>query len=92
MVHWFHDFGASWRPRAACRGVDVHVFMSTGRQTQAQALSICGQCPVIWNCLQYAIKFSEKQLVGVWGGTTTNDRRRIRRHLGLDQQRTHRGT
>lgn len=36
------------------------------------ARSICGQCPIQKQCLQFAIK---EEMEGVWGGTTTRERR-----------------
>jgi hypothetical protein len=42
---------------------------------------ICAECPVVDLCLSVAIK--EPYLVGVWGGTTENDRKKIRREQGL---------
>ena len=38
------------------------------------ALAICGQCPIQKQCLQFAIK---EEMEGVWGGTTTKERKSI---------------
>lgn len=35
------------------------------------ALTICGQCPIQKQCLEFAIK---EDMQGVWGGTTTRER------------------
>lgn len=42
----------------------------------AQALSVCGQCPVRQTCLEYAL--DERWLYGIWGGTTSRQRTRLR--------------
>ena len=41
------------------------------------AKSVCQQCPVKQPCLDEALK--NPSLQGVWGGTTGNERRRLRR-------------
>jgi WhiB family redox-sensing transcriptional regulator len=38
------------------------------------ALTICGQCPIQKQCLEFAIK---EEMEGVWGGTTTKERKSI---------------
>lgn len=70
-----------WRQRAACRGADV--FFSTNEDpaldppylTPEQAV-LCGTCPVVQDCLQYAIEHNE---VGVWGNTTWFQRQQMKR-------------
>jgi WhiB family redox-sensing transcriptional regulator len=44
---------------------------------EREAKKSCSVCPYIAECLAYAIK--DPELVGIWGGTTENDRRNIRR-------------
>ncbi|TMK81786.1 MAG: WhiB family transcriptional regulator, partial [Actinobacteria bacterium] len=44
---------------------------------EAEALSICATCPVRAQCLDYAIR--NRETYGIWGGTTPDQRRRIRR-------------
>lgn len=39
------------------------------------AKAVCATCSVQVNCLEYALAIREK--VGVWGGATERDRRRI---------------
>jgi WhiB family redox-sensing transcriptional regulator len=38
---------------------------------------VCAMCPVQEACLAYAIE--SRQTVGIWGGATTRERRRLRR-------------
>lgn len=70
---------ATWRKRAACRGVDVEVFFpETDDDAEAEAAkAVCQQCPVRQACLEHALAHRERE--GVWGGTTERERRRILR-------------
>ena len=40
------------------------------------AVDTCRRCPVVAQCAAYAIKWEAE---GIWGATTANDRKRIRR-------------
>lgn len=40
------------------------------------AKAVCSQCPLKIECLVYALKTGQQ---GIWGGTTENDRRQLRR-------------
>lgn len=42
------------------------------------AKQVCHRCPVMAECLDFALRFEEHEIIGVWGGTTGSDRRRIR--------------
>ena len=65
-----------WRAKGACRGVDPSIFYPDDEEDPAEAAkSICAECPVLEACLEYAIASREK--VGVWGGHTARERRRI---------------
>lgn len=70
-----------WRKQAACKGGDTNDWFpeQTGANNPStqQALAICGRCPVVAQCLQHAI--DEPELHGVWGGTTEQERRGMRR-------------
>lgn len=68
----------SWHAQAACRGVDVDLFFPTAAQEGAEAAkAICEGCPVRVECLEAALERREEH--GVWGGTTVEERTRIRR-------------
>jgi WhiB family redox-sensing transcriptional regulator len=64
-----------WRSLGACRGLDPEVFFPETAEQVEQALGICDGCGVRVACLEHALARREK--VGVWGGTTDKDRRRI---------------
>lgn len=71
-----------WRQDAACRHADPDLFFPVGttgpalRQI-AEALAICQACPVRAPCLTWALDQGISS--GVWGGTTEDERRAIRR-------------
>ncbi len=74
---------AEWQTRAACRGPQSSVFFPppvaeckedrTERERRAKA--ICGQCNVIEECLDYALRIREPH--GIWGGLNEQERRRL---------------
>ncbi len=68
-----------WHTHALCR-TDKHptaMFFpdGAGHPDWQPALEICRACPVINECLDYALEYRE--LEGVWGGKTPRQRRRI---------------
>ncbi|KOU69226.1 transcription factor WhiB [Streptomyces sp. MMG1533] len=75
----------SWRDHAACRHEDPDLFFPIGSTgpalvQQEQAKAVCGRCPVREQCLQWAL--GTGQTLGVWGGTSENERRALRRRAG----------
>lgn len=74
----------NWREIAACRGMDGELFFPAAESglaydTQvAAAKDVCTGCPVVAECLAYAL---ETGVTGVWGGTDTDERRALRRAL-----------
>lgn len=69
-------------PGRHCRGVHTSLFfIGTGNATEArQAKSVCAGCPVLDECMEYAV--ADPELSGVWGGTSFLDRREIRKARG----------
>lgn len=63
-----------------CREVDPDLFFpEKGRVDQvADAVAVCGRCPVRAACLDAALRLPVSVDYGVWGGTTANERRYIR--------------
>ena len=51
------------------------------RKTEAAeaAIAMCRKCPVLKQCLEYALRHPEYTEYGIWGGTTPPQRRRISR-------------
>lgn len=71
-----------WRAEARCLGCDPDLFFPLGNTgkplAQAEAAKgLCLGCPVRQLCLQYALETN--QVTGVWGGTTEEERRSLRR-------------
>src|SRR5947209_15774745 len=67
-----------WRTSAACRhaGIgDAEMFFPSPGGSAAAAKAVCASCPVTVECLAFAM---EHFCQGVWGGTTDNERARLR--------------
>ncbi|WP_181779071.1 WhiB family transcriptional regulator [Pseudonocardia pini] len=68
-----------WLVRGACRdsAVDPELFFPTGGVSgpallqQAEAKSVCRRCPVVLDCLHWAMS---TRSAGVWGGTSEEER------------------
>lgn len=73
---------SDWRQKAACRDMDGELFFPIGVggladiQTR-EAKSVCTRCPVMDQCLQWAV--ATRQDSGVWGGLSEEERRRMSR-------------
>ncbi|HKH88822.1 MAG TPA: WhiB family transcriptional regulator [Acidimicrobiales bacterium] len=68
---------ATWRQRAACRGLDPDIFYPVSDDDAWEAKAVCDACPVRQTCLEHALAVRERE--GVWGGLTERERRRILR-------------
>jgi WhiB family redox-sensing transcriptional regulator len=60
-----------WRDRAACCAVDPELFFPVGStgpalDQLADAKSVCHRCPVVGDCLAWALDTGQR--AGVWGG------------------------
>jgi WhiB family redox-sensing transcriptional regulator len=82
--HRWTDTDPTWpeRParqaRAACFSTSPNLFFSdTQGESSREALAVCAACPVRSECLAYALDNNE--ILGVWGGTTPKQRRRMQR-------------
>jgi WhiB family transcriptional regulator, redox-sensing transcriptional regulator len=65
-----------WMAAAACKGQTDLFYIDRGGDTRA-AKAICNDCPVWAQCLAHAIEHGER--FGIWGGTSTIDRKHLRR-------------
>lgn len=61
----------------ACRGLDAGLFYPETDEEAEIAKQVCDQCGVQQMCLDFALTRREK--VGVWGGATERERRRLLR-------------
>lgn len=72
-----------WREQAACLQVGHVPFFPDrleGHQVAAviePALSICRDCPVRAECLEFALTHDERY--GIWGGTLPSQRRQMQK-------------
>ena len=60
--------------QAACKGVEPETFQSDHPSRIAAAKRVCASCPILSDCLKWAIDNFEE---GVWGGTTGWERQRL---------------
>ena len=71
-----------WRHRALCLDEDPELFFPIGTTGPAttqvdQAKIVCQRCPVTQECLSWALETGQE--TGVWGGTSEDERRALRR-------------
>lgn len=69
-----------WMERAVCASTDPDVWFPTkalDQQTEAKAKRICHRCPVIDECLEYALESDQRY--GIWGGLSEQERRGVAR-------------
>ena len=71
----------SWQMFANCLGVDPDLFFPERGASTKEAKAVCQGCVVREDCLEYALANGEK--VGIWGGLSERERRRIRRQRAL---------
>lgn len=67
----------SWREQAACLRCDNSMFFPERGEDTSEAKAVCATCPVKTDCLEHAVE--NRELFGIWGGTTERERRFIRR-------------
>ena len=68
-----------WRHRAICRDEDPELFFPVGNSGPAllqiaEAKTVCRRCPVVSDCLAWALESGQD--AGVWGGMSEDERRR----------------
>jgi len=71
-----------WREVAACRDTDPDLFFPVGTTGQAvdqidAARAVCYSCEVREGCLEFALATNQES--GVWGGTSEDERRKLRK-------------
>ena len=65
-----------WQDKAACVGMDSSVFLSGVTSRVNIAKAVCATCPVIQECLAFALA-NEDYEPHVYGGMTGEERKRI---------------
>lgn len=71
-----------WRHTALCRDEDPELFFPIGTTgpaaTQvAEAKQVCRRCAAVQDCLEWALETGQD--AGVWGGTSEDERRLLKR-------------
>ena len=71
-----------WRLDAACRDTDLDLFFPVGTtgpaiEQIASAKAVCGECDAQSECLEFALATNQDS--GVWGGTSEEERRKLRK-------------
>ena len=66
-----------WMESAVCASSDPEEWFPEKGVSAHKAKRICATCPVIDECLQFALDHDEA--AGIWGGTSSRERRRMRR-------------
>ncbi len=78
-----HDWDEDdWRGGAACRDTQPDLFFPVGTTGPAidqidAAKTVCCSCAVQPECLEFALATNQDS--GVWGGTSEEERRRLRK-------------
>jgi WhiB family redox-sensing transcriptional regulator len=73
---------ADWRAQAACRDTEPELFFPVGTTGMAtdqieSAKRVCDHCDAQKACLEFALATNQES--GVWGGTTEDERRKLRK-------------
>ena len=71
-----------WRKKASCRSVDPDLFFPIGTTGLAldqieSAKAVCRSCDAMTDCLEFALTTNQES--GVWGGTSEEERRKLRK-------------
>jgi WhiB family redox-sensing transcriptional regulator len=73
---------SEWRSDAACRDTEPELFFPIGTTGMAtdqieSAKRVCDHCDARKACLEFALATNQES--GVWGGTTEDERRKLRK-------------
>ena len=82
---------AEWRKDSACRDTDPDLFFPVGTTGPAieqidSAKAVCCECQVQTECLEFALATNQDS--GVWGGTSEEERRKLRKQWVARQRRS----
>lgn len=90
-----HPDISAWATHGLCVGEDPAIWHPTGGHGKGAdwdtARAICMECPVRLQCLAHAVEHETFAAVeSMWGGLTTDERRRIRRKRMAEDRRQRR--
>ena len=69
-----------WKLDGVCRTVDPDLWYPENSSPSWEAKRLCRNCPVVTECLDYAL--DNKEMFGIWGGLSPRERQRVRRENG----------
>ena len=80
-----------WRELASCRDTNPDLFFPVGTTGPAieqieAAKAVCRECEVRRPCLEFAL--TTNQDAGIWGGTSEEERRKLRRQWMAARRRS----
>lgn len=86
-VTWRLD---DWRSQSACLRADPELFFPVSATAAAEpqvgkAKSVCARCIVSSRCLDFAL--THRDIDGIWGGTTYDERKKMRRSRARNARR-----
>jgi WhiB family transcriptional regulator, redox-sensing transcriptional regulator len=75
-------YAVDWRSAGACMSADPDLFFpislsGPGQEQVREARDVCARCDVRAKCLDFAL--ATRQVHGIWGGTTPEERTRLLR-------------
>ncbi len=78
-IEWDVD---DWREDASCRDTDPDLFFPVGTtgpavEQIAAAKAVCYDCGARTACLEFALETNQES--GIWGGTSEDERRKLRK-------------
>ena len=68
---------------ATCESIGTEPYYPLSKTLDTEnkvALALCQQCPELFKCLEWALVHEN---TGIWGGTTPNQRERIRKKRNI---------
>ncbi len=78
-------YDLEWQDGANCTGANANLFFPERGASTRAAKSICRECRVREDCLEFAISTGEK--FGIWGGMSERERRRVRKERQIAASR-----
>ena len=80
-----NGYDLEWQDDANCTGANANLFFPERGASTRKAKSICRECSVRPECLEFAISTGEK--FGIWGGMSERERRRVRKERQIAASR-----
>ncbi len=78
-----YDAEHTWMLSGLCRDREPSFFFPSDGVGVERARRVCATCPVVSECLEYALTYRIEH--GVWGGASERERRRILRSRRADR-------